>query len=85
METLTIHAASPESGREMLAVLSAFRAELIEGAESCEVVVRLGRDDSEIVAVLNALEQYITERGNGPARVDLNGRSYVMHSEPDTE
>jgi hypothetical protein len=84
VEKLTIHAASPASGRAMLAALSGFRAELLESADGCEVVVSLGRDDSEIVAVLNALEQHITERASGPARIDLNGRSYFMHPEPDS-
>ena len=43
METLTIHAASPETARAMLAVLSEFRAELVESADGCQVVVSLGR------------------------------------------
>jgi hypothetical protein len=66
----------------MLAALSGFRAELLEeGDGRCEVTVRLG-GDSEVVAVLNALEQYVAERANGPARMDFNGRSYVMHAGP---
>jgi hypothetical protein len=66
----------------MLAALSAFRVEMLEdGDGSCEIAVRLG-SDSEVVAVLNALERYVTERANGPARMDFNGRSYVMHAGP---
>lgn len=85
MERLTIKAASPESGRAILAAMSAFHAELFESAGGCEVVIRLGLDgkgDREIVAVLNTLEQYVTERGHGPARVELNGQAYVMYPEP---
>jgi hypothetical protein len=68
----------------MLAALSAFRAELLENGDgSCEVVVSLGRDDAEIVAVLNALERHVAERGSGPARVELEGRSYLMQPAPD--
>jgi hypothetical protein len=79
METLTIQAASAESARGMLAALSVFEAELVESADGRrEIVVSLGRDDSQIVAVLNALERYVTERASGPARVELNGRTYVM-------
>jgi hypothetical protein len=79
MDRLTIHAASPESGRAMLTALSAFRAELLESSEGCQVVVSLNRDDAEIAAVLSALEKHVTERSRGPARVELNGRSYVMN------
>jgi hypothetical protein len=85
MEALTIQAANPESGRAMLEALSAFRAELMKDDGRCEVVVHLGRGDSEIVAVLNALEQYVTERGSGPAQVELDGHSYVMHPVPENE
>ena len=83
METLAIQTASPDSARAMLAALSEFRVELVETAVGCEVVVRLGRGDSEIVAVLNALEQYVTARGSGPAHLELDGHSYVMHPVPD--
>ena len=82
MEMLTIYASSPATGRAMLAALSAFRAEMLEdGDGSCEIAVRLG-SDSEVVAVLTALERYVTERANGPARMDFKGHSYVMHAGP---
>ena len=83
MEPLTIHAASPETGRAMLAALSTFRAELIETAEGCYVVVTLDRDDREIVAVLETLEEYVTLRRDGPARLDLSGKIYTLHPLPD--
>ncbi len=85
METLTIQAASRESARAMLAALSEFQAELIETVDGrCEVVVNLGRGDREIVAVLSALEAYVTQRARGPARLELNGRNYVMHPEQES-
>lgn len=85
MDSLTIHAASPETGHAMLSALSGFRAELLQSADGCQVVVTLGRDDAEITAVLSALEGYVTERAGGPARVELNGRPYVMHPAPDAD
>jgi len=85
MDRLTIHAASPETGHAMLAALSGFRAELLQSSEGCQVVVTLGRGDAEIAAVLSALEGYVTERSRGPARVELNGRAYVMHPAPEPE
>jgi hypothetical protein len=82
MEKMAIHAASPESAYAMLAALSPFGAELADdGALGREVVVDLHSDDAEIVAVLHALQKYVTERADGPARVELNGHRYVMHAE----
>ena len=81
MDKFTIHPLTRESARGMLAALSGFHAELLESAEGCEVVVTLGRDgrkDGEIVAVLNALLQYVSERGGRPARMELNGRAYLI-------
>jgi hypothetical protein len=86
MDRLTIHALSTRSARGMLAALSGFHAELLETADGCEVVVTLGtdgRDDGEIVAVLNALEEYVSERGRGLTRMELNGRNYVMQPAKD--
>ena len=81
MDRFTIHPLTRESARGMLAALSRFHAELLESAEGCEVVVNLGRngtEDAEIVAVLDALLQYVNERGGGPARLELNGRAYLI-------
>jgi hypothetical protein len=85
MERLTIRAANPESGHAMLAALSGFRAEMLQDADGCEVIVTLGNGDGEIAAVLSTLERFVTERSSGPARVELNGRPYAMHPAPDTE
>jgi len=35
------------------------------------------------VAVLNALQEYVTERADGAAQVEFNGHSYVVHPEPE--
>ena len=79
MDRLTIHAASAQSGRAMLAALAGFRAELSDGPEGCQVVVMLDRDEAKITAVLNALARHVNERSVGPARVELDGRIYAMH------
>jgi diacylglycerol kinase family enzyme len=82
MDRLTLHPVTRESARGMLAALSEFRAELLESADGYEIVVTLG-GDGEIVAVLNALEKYVNERSGGPARMEIDGRNYVIHPEPD--
>jgi hypothetical protein len=81
MQTLTIAAASPESARALLEALSQFRVELLgDDAVGYEVTVKLGGSDREIVAVLNAIERYVTDRSSS-AQILLNGRSYVLHPE----
>ena len=38
-----------------------------------------------MVNLLHALEEYVTHRGDGPARLDLSGRPYVLQPSPDPE
>jgi hypothetical protein len=85
LETLTIHAAGAESAREMLAALSGFQAELVQVADGDAVAIALGGNDGEVVAVLNAIQQYVTERADGPARLDFDGHCYLMHREPEPD
>lgn len=79
MEALTIRAASPESARDILNALSDFPAELVELGFSSTVVVSL-EGDAQIASMLNALQNYFTERTAGAAQLEYNGNSYVMHS-----
>jgi hypothetical protein len=37
------------------------------------------RGDQDIVAVLDAISAHVTQRGDGPAVVDLGGRVYKPH------
>ena len=81
MQTITIEAASPESALALYHALAGFRAELRESEDGRRFIdVELGRGDREIVDVLNALEDYVTHRNDGPARVELNGRKYMLHA-----
>lgn len=81
MQTLMIRAVSGGSALEIQAALAAFQPELVEVGDSYTVVVELGRE-AQIVGVLNALQDFVTERADGAARVDFNGRSYTMLPEP---
>ncbi|HJP59935.1 MAG TPA: hypothetical protein VJ865_08040 [Gemmatimonadaceae bacterium] len=79
MQTLTIKARSEESARGFLTGLAGFPAELFESADGSYLVeIALDGRDCEIVAVLNALEDYVSRCGEGPAEVDLSGRSYKL-------
>lgn len=79
MESLVIHAASLESAQGFSAALEAFHAHLVEsetGRYQVEVPLRGG--NREILAVLNALEAHVSERGDA-ARLNLGGRPYTLH------
>ena len=80
---MTVSAATPESARALHTALSEFRTKLVElDAESYQVEIAL-LGDAEIVAVLGALEEYVTTRRDGPARIGLEGRTYTLH--PDSQ
>jgi hypothetical protein len=81
VQALTIDAATEDSARRLLEVLSAFGAELIEASDGRRQVVVPLSSDHRIVDVLNALERYVTERATGPARLELEGRKYTLHPE----
>ena len=83
MQTLTIEAATPDSALALHQALLGFRAELrVTDDGRSYVEVALGQSDREIVDVLNAIEDHVTERAAGPARVGLNGRAYALHAVP---
>ena len=83
MQTLMIDAATPESARGLRAALAGFRCEVVQSENGLQTIcVELGRGDREIVDVLNALEIYVTHRGDGPARLNLGGHDYTMHPGP---
>jgi hypothetical protein len=87
MEALVIHTVSLESARGYVAALTEFDAKLIEGENGRhQVEIPLG-NGQEIVAALNALEEYVTHRDDGPARLEMNGRRYALYpiSEPEAE
>jgi hypothetical protein len=77
---IAVEAASRESALELHGALSKFGAELVvdERGEH-RVNVPLGEGGAEVVAVLNAIEQYVTQRAGGPARVVLDGRPHTLH------
>lgn len=82
MQMLTIEAVSTASAQGLLEALSEFRPRLVVSEDNRQnVVVDLGANAREIVDVLNRLERYVVERADGPARLELAGRSYTLHPE----
>jgi uncharacterized protein (UPF0262 family) len=75
---LTIGPASLERARAMLECLRGFEAELVENEDGrYDVQVSLD-DDRDISRVLGAVDTHVTERADGPARLDLDGRHYLI-------
>jgi hypothetical protein len=62
----------------MLECLGGFEAELIESEDGrYQVQINLG-GDRDINQVLGAIDTHVTERADGPARLDLDGRRYLI-------
>jgi hypothetical protein len=62
----------------MLDCLEGFEAGLVEGeAGRYEVQVSLD-GDRDINDVLGTIDAHVTERADGPARLDLDGRRYLI-------
>jgi len=80
MRTLTIEAANSESARGFQQALTGFQVELAENPQGSYLLkVTVNGDDRQIIELLNAIETHVTQRGDGPARLDLDGHSYTMH------
>jgi hypothetical protein len=84
MQKLTVDADTNAAAQGLYKALAGFRPEIVERPEGgYQVVVRLRGSDTQITEILSALERHVTERRNGPAKVDLGGRSYTLHAEPE--
>jgi hypothetical protein len=78
MQSLTIGASSLIVAQRLHGALSEFQPEVLDGDDGAyQVTVSLREGDSEILAILDALERHVTERQSA-ARVQLNGHSYVL-------
>lgn len=79
---LTIRARSLESADGLFVALSKFHPEMINENGSHSVIIALG-SDSDSIAALNAIAQHVTDRGDGSARLDLDGHVYTMQPADD--
>jgi len=81
MQSLTVAASSLEVAQGLSDALSGFHPEIVGSEdEGYQVRVSLAGGDGQIIAILDALERHVTER-HAPARVQFDGRSYVLHPE----
>jgi len=78
MRAITIDARSEESARALCEALANFKP-AISGSETegYRVSVDVSSGDGRIVELLNQLAKHVQERAD-PARVQLDGRSYVV-------
>ena len=74
MKTLTVEARSRASARALYNALSAFHPEILGNAdEGYEVRVDLKGSDADLLAVLDAIQRFASERRDA-AHVELAGR-----------
>lgn len=80
MRTLSIEAASRESAYALCGALDGFGARVLEQAppEACVVRVELEGEHGRIAALLRAIQDYVAARGDGPAVIELDGRSHLL-------
>jgi hypothetical protein len=79
MRTISVEAPSPESASALSAALAAFGPHVFEQNPGGPVVqVETTGGSSQVVAILNAMQEHVNASADGPTLVDLDGRSYVM-------
>jgi hypothetical protein len=87
MRGITIDARTLESAQALYEALYAFRPQLTGSEdEGYRVTIELGNSDRQIVSILDALQEHVTQRATGPTRLEVDGRRYTMYSqEPATD
>lgn len=82
MDTLVIYALSLESAEGFRSGLAAFRTKLTQSDDGRYQVEVLLDGNREILALLSALAKYVAERGDGSARLELDGHRYILPPQP---
>jgi hypothetical protein len=86
MRAFTVDARSLESAQALYTALASFHPEISgDDDEGYRVTIELGSSDREVIAVLDALQRYASERAGEPTRVELDGRRYTLHPEQTLE
>ena len=87
MRGITIDARTLESAQALYEALSAFRPRLMGSEdEGYRVTLERSNSDRQVFSILDALQEYLSQRATGPARLEVDGRRYTMYSqEPATD
>jgi hypothetical protein len=81
-----IDAKNLKSAQALYDALSTFGPQLTGSQDKgYRVTIDLARSDRQIIAILDALEEHVRQRGSGPARVEVDGRRYAMHPQEPSE
>jgi hypothetical protein len=81
MRGLTIQARTRDSAQSLYSALGEFYPELLgNDVQGYTVSVQLGNSDGELLRLLDAIEQYVTELHTF-ARVEMDGHRYTIHGE----
>jgi hypothetical protein len=79
MRSLSVEASSLESARALHSALAEFHPELSGSEdEGYRVTVELGSFDRKVISVLDAIEEHVSIRNDGAARINLDGRTYTL-------
>jgi hypothetical protein len=86
MRGITIEAKSLESAQALYEALSTFGPQLTGSQDKgYRVTIDLARSDRQIVAILEALEKHARQQASSPARIEVDGRRYTMHTQEPSE
>jgi hypothetical protein len=81
MRALTIEAGRLVAAHGLYNALSEFHPELGgDAAEGHHITVELG-NDVRVAVVLDAIQDHITARNDGPARMQLEGHHYTFRAQ----
>lgn len=82
MQTLTIRAGTQEVADALFVALDGFQPEINPShLGGYDVTVAIEQNPNQLIAILAALQNHVTQRHDGPAHVELDGRTYSL--EPD--
>lgn len=81
MRNLIIDAASFNSAQGFFDALKPFGPSLVVTDDGTyQVWISMDASNRRVIEALNAVENHVMERGSGPARLELDGRSYLLDS-----
>jgi hypothetical protein len=85
VQTLTIEAATEASGQALFHALSRFQPHWTKDGQGRYFVTVMLGSDQRVLAVLEAIQQHLTERAEGDRessfRLALDGRQYTLHDD----